>query len=477
MRGTVTTMAAVEVLDTDITTLDVDAIANAANTRSARTAAASRARSRAPAARVQDESDAKAPIGLGEAVETTRRRHAVALGHPRRHDGARRPDDADIIRRATAATLAAADDARRPQPRAGRVRHRRRRLPARRGGADRGRGGPPAPRRRLAPRARRLRRPRRAGARARSRPRWLERAAGGRARAAGGAAAPPHGHRAAARPAARRAAPRRAPSSASRARATRDARSRSRSPPATACCSPPRRSAAAFRADPEAIGERAWLLVAAVIAALVDLAEPGAARRRPTTSRLRAGDLGGFLLLGLPGRARPGDARGARAARVRGPRRRHRPAARARARRPRRVLGDAPGAARADRRRTTRCAIAEAVARLGGRPEDPRSVEEHEEAVLALLGARGGRVARRTRTPIRPAASPAGSSSGSTAWASGAATTPTSPTSPAASPATSARSPRRWGRRCSRPGCWPRSRRSASATCSSTRGGRPRSAG
>ena len=33
--------------------------------------------------------------------------------------------------------------------------------------------------------------------------------------------------------------------------------------------------------------------------------------------------------------------------------------------------------------------IAEAVARLGGRPADPVSVEEHDEAVLALLGARG----------------------------------------------------------------------------------------
>ena len=29
--------------------------------------------------------------------------------------------------------------------------------------------------------------------------------------------------------------------------------------------------------------------------------------------------------------------------------------------------------------------IAEAVARLGGRPTDPRSLEEHEAAVVALL--------------------------------------------------------------------------------------------
>ena len=35
--------------------------------------------------------------------------------------------------------------------------------------------------------------------------------------------------------------------------------------------------------------------------------------------------------------------------------------------------------------------IAEAVARLGGRPADPRSVEEHEEAVYALLDPDGDR--------------------------------------------------------------------------------------
>jgi hypothetical protein len=33
--------------------------------------------------------------------------------------------------------------------------------------------------------------------------------------------------------------------------------------------------------------------------------------------------------------------------------------------------------------------IAEAVARLGGRPADPRSVEEHEDAVYALLAPAG----------------------------------------------------------------------------------------
>ena len=41
---------------------------------------------------MQRESDERAPIGLGEAVETTAGEHAGALGDPRGHDGAGRPD-------------------------------------------------------------------------------------------------------------------------------------------------------------------------------------------------------------------------------------------------------------------------------------------------------------------------------------------------------------------------------------------------
>ena len=215
--------------------------------------------------------------------------------------------------------------------------------------------------------------------------------------------------------------------------------------------------------------ERAWLLVAAVVGALVELAAPAALTGAEDSSCAPA-SRPAALVLGLPG-ARL-DAGRARGARRRSPSRTTRTAstacAPARSRCPRGVL---------ERRR--RCAsrsaprhplrVAEAVARLGGRPADPRSVEDHEEAVLALLGAATAAPRARTRTPTRPAASPAGSSSASTAWASGAATTPTSPTWRAASPATTARWPRRWGRRCSTPACWPRSRRSASATSSSTR--------
>ena len=103
-------MARIEALDTDITTLDVDAIANAANTRLLHGGGVAGAISRAGGPAVQEESDAKAPIGLGEAVETT------AGDMPSRwviHAATMElggPTDAGIIRRATAATLAKADE-------------------------------------------------------------------------------------------------------------------------------------------------------------------------------------------------------------------------------------------------------------------------------------------------------------------------------------------------------------------------------
>jgi O-acetyl-ADP-ribose deacetylase (regulator of RNase III) len=102
-------MAAVEVLDTDITTLEVDAIANAANTRLLHGGGVAAAISRAGGPTVQAESHEKAPIGLGEAVETTAGDmpcrwviHAATmeLGGP---------TSADIIRRATRSTLERAD--------------------------------------------------------------------------------------------------------------------------------------------------------------------------------------------------------------------------------------------------------------------------------------------------------------------------------------------------------------------------------
>ena len=103
-------MATIEVLDTDITTLEIDAIANAANTDLAHGGGVAGAIARAGGPEVQSESDAKAPIGLGEAVETT------AGDMPSRwviHAATMQlggPTSEDIIRRATASTLRKADE-------------------------------------------------------------------------------------------------------------------------------------------------------------------------------------------------------------------------------------------------------------------------------------------------------------------------------------------------------------------------------
>jgi O-acetyl-ADP-ribose deacetylase (regulator of RNase III) len=103
------TSTSIEVLDTDITALAVDAIANAANTQLLHGGGVAGAISRAGGPSVQRDSDSKAPIGLGEAVETTAGEmparwviHAATmeLGGP---------TSADVIRRATASTLALAD--------------------------------------------------------------------------------------------------------------------------------------------------------------------------------------------------------------------------------------------------------------------------------------------------------------------------------------------------------------------------------
>lgn len=102
--------SAIEVLDTDITTLEVDAIANAANTQLLHGGGVAGAISRAAGPALQDESERRAPIGLGDAVETTAGDlparwviHAatMTLGGP---------TSADVIRRATAATLWKAEE-------------------------------------------------------------------------------------------------------------------------------------------------------------------------------------------------------------------------------------------------------------------------------------------------------------------------------------------------------------------------------
>src|SRR5215217_8051100 len=99
----------IEVLQADVTQLEVDAVANAANTDLAHGGGVAGAISRAGGPQVQRESDAKAPIGIGEAVETTAGDmparwviHAATM-----HLGG--PTSAEMIERATRSTLAKAE--------------------------------------------------------------------------------------------------------------------------------------------------------------------------------------------------------------------------------------------------------------------------------------------------------------------------------------------------------------------------------
>ena len=102
-------MASLEVVQADITQLDVDAITNAANTQLLHGGGVAGAISRAAGPELERESRERAPIGLGEAVETTGGElparwviHAATmeLGGP---------TSADIIERATRSTLQVAE--------------------------------------------------------------------------------------------------------------------------------------------------------------------------------------------------------------------------------------------------------------------------------------------------------------------------------------------------------------------------------
>jgi O-acetyl-ADP-ribose deacetylase (regulator of RNase III) len=103
-------VAEIEVQQADITKLEVDAIANAANTDLRHGGGVAGAISRAGGPVVQAESEERAPIGLGEAIETSAGEmpcrwviHAATmeLGGP---------TSAEIIRAATASTLEKADE-------------------------------------------------------------------------------------------------------------------------------------------------------------------------------------------------------------------------------------------------------------------------------------------------------------------------------------------------------------------------------
>lgn len=156
---------------------------------------------------------------------------------------------------------------------------------------------------------------------------------------------------------------------------------------------------AALRADPDAAPERAWLVVAALVGAMVETG----ANPRTDGLHLLAGEDDGFLALRLPARhadpeltALAFDEHAAGIDRLRS------------------VAVALPGAVLqvADARRPLDPAhpllVAEAVARLGGRPADPASVDDLEDALLAVLGPRqaaahaphedpdrAGRIARR----------------------------------------------------------------------------------
>ena len=103
-------MAGLEVIAADVTKLEVDAIANAANTELKHGGGVAAAISRAGGPDVQRESEEKAPIALGAAVETSAGEmpcryviHAATmeLGGP---------TSAEVIERATRSTLAKAEE-------------------------------------------------------------------------------------------------------------------------------------------------------------------------------------------------------------------------------------------------------------------------------------------------------------------------------------------------------------------------------
>ena len=138
-------------------------------------------------------------------------------------------------------------------------------------------------------------------------------------------------------------------------------------------------ASAAMRADPDVLTEREWLLVAAVVGSLVELAEPGPPFG-PDDLRLRAGELpGGFLVLAYPAtgfdsefvtlyfddEVEPVDRLRARALAL-----------------PPGVIDDVQLREPIGPRHPLR--IAEAVARLGGRPAG--ALDDYEDAVLGLLG-------------------------------------------------------------------------------------------
>ena len=103
--------AQLEVQQADVTKLDVDAIANAANTRLLHGGGVAGAIARAAGPELERESRERAPIGLGEAVETTAGDmpsrwviHAATMVNPAERSSA------EVIEKATRSTLAKAEE-------------------------------------------------------------------------------------------------------------------------------------------------------------------------------------------------------------------------------------------------------------------------------------------------------------------------------------------------------------------------------
>jgi hypothetical protein len=142
----------------------------------------------------------------------------------------------------------------------------------------------------------------------------------------------------------------------------------------------------ALRADPDAVPERGWLLVAALVGALVEGAGGGEQQVGAAGGALAlraAGDPAdaGLVTLAFEEHVRPVDRLRARALAV-----------------PEFVLADAGGFAEPIGAAHP-LRVAAQVARLGGRPADQGSIAEHEEAVLALLEAAAPAVARPHEDP------------------------------------------------------------------------------
>lgn len=158
---------------------------------------------------------------------------------------------------------------------------------------------------------------------------------------------------------------------------------------------------ARFGADPNAVGEREWLLLAATIAVLVELAEPPLPARAADLALQAGGTDGGYLALALPAPAAQHDAQTVEAFAGELLAERVEPIPRLRARGltvPAAVLADTPATLRDPIGAGHPLRVAEAVARLGGDPVSGPD-EAMEEHILALGGSDAASAARPHEDP------------------------------------------------------------------------------